>query len=72
MRTNSTLTGLATAFSLAIFGLLSGCTPMVAGQMAEGGYSAAKSALGALNPTTTGGDERQRVIPLCHNRCPLG
>lgn len=35
---------------------------MVTGGMAEGGFNAAKTALGALSPTTAGADERQKRI----------
>lgn len=72
MGRNSALSRLYTVVGLAALGLAGGCTPMVAGQMAEGGYSAAKSALGALNPTATGGDERQKRIQATLNGVNVG
>lgn len=72
MRMNRIMGGLLTAVGLASLGLLGACTPMVTGQMAEGGYSAARSALGALNPTTTGADERQRAIQATLNGVNVG
>lgn len=72
MGTNSTLAGLLTAMGLATLSLFGGCTPIVAGQMAEGGYTAAKSAFGALNPTTAGADERQKRIQAVLNEINVG
>lgn len=71
MHPTLTFSGTKAAASLIFLGLLYGCAPM-AGQMAEGGYSAAKSALGALNPTTTGADERQRAIQATLNDVNVG
>lgn len=48
------------AVTTVVLTLFSGCAPMVSGQMAEGGFNAAKSALGALSPTAAGADERQK------------
>lgn len=45
---------------------------MVTGQMAEGSFSAAKSALGSLNPTTTGTDERQKRLQATLNKIDVG
>ncbi len=61
----------AAAVALAA-GLLGGCTPMVTGQMAEGGINVAKSAFGALSPTTAGADERQRSIQAKLNDVDVG
>lgn len=72
MRINGRLGALAPVLGLALAGLISGCTPMVAGQMAEGGYSAAKTAFGALNPTSSGSDERQRAIQATLNSVNIG
>lgn len=72
MGANRIFTGLLMAMGLVAITLGGGCTPMIAGQMAEGSYTAAKSALGALNPTTTGGDERQRNIQATLNEVDVG
>jgi hypothetical protein len=64
--------GLASAAGLTSLVLLVGCTPMVTGQMAEGGINAAKSAFGALSPTTAGADERQRRIQASLNKVNVG
>lgn len=71
MATQRKLSGPAALVALATLGLLSACAP-ITGQMAEGGYSAAKSALGALNPTATGTDERQRAIQATLNGVNVG
>lgn len=72
MNANTVLTRLCTAVGIAMLGLIGGCTPMVTGQMAEGGFSAAKSALGALSPTTAGADERQKRIQTTLNDIEVG
>ena len=41
---------------------LSGCTPMMAGQMAEAGYNVAKTTLGGTDATTAVADERQKKL----------
>ena len=41
-------------------------------QMAEGGFNAAKSALGALSPTSAGADERQKRIQAVLNDVNVG
>jgi hypothetical protein len=64
--------GLWAAIGIATLSLFVGCTPMVTGQMAEGGFSAAKSALGALSPTTAGADERQKRIQAALNDIEVG
>lgn len=53
-------TRIRSIIGLATLGLVGACTPMVTGQMAEGGFNAARSALGALSPTAAGADDRQR------------
>src|SRR3546814_14948696 len=45
---------------------------MVSGTMAEGGLSAAKSAFGALSPTSAGADERQKRIQAVLNEVNAG
>lgn len=72
MGANRTLTGLMSAIGLAALGFLGGCTPMVTGQMAEGGFNAAKSALGALSPTAAGADERQKRMQATLNETDVG
>ncbi|HLU00909.1 MAG TPA: hypothetical protein VKZ70_14345 [Burkholderiaceae bacterium] len=52
--------------------LTSACTPIVTGQMAEGGLSAAKTAFGALSPTAAGTDERQLRIQNTLNEVDVG
>jgi|SRR5690606_30925365 len=52
--------------------VVSGCTPIVTGQMAEGGISVAKSAFGALSPTAAGTDERQLRIQTALNGVEVG
>lgn len=64
--------GLLAAVGLVTLSLLAGCAPMVAGQMAEGGLSAAKSAFGALSPTAAGTDERQKRIQATLNEINVG
>lgn len=72
MGTKRTLAGPLTAIGFAAMSLLGGCAPMVAGQMAEGGLSAAKSAFGALSPTAAGADERQKQIQATLNEIDVG
>lgn len=72
MNANTVLAGLYTAVGIATLTLVGGCTPMVTGQMAEGGFSAAKSALGALSPTTAGADERQKRMQATLNEIDVG
>lgn len=72
MNANKILAGLGTAIAVATLSLFGGCTPMVTGQMAEGGFSAAKSALGALSPTTAGADERQKRMQATLNEIDVG
>lgn len=72
MNANTVLAGLYTAVGIATLTLAGGCTPMVTGQMAEGGFSAAKSALGALSPTTAGADERQKRMQATLNEIDVG
>ena len=72
MDANRTLAGLLAALGLAALGFAGGCAPMVTGQMAEGGFSAARSALGSLNPTAAGADERQKRIQATLNEIDVG
>jgi len=72
MSMKRTLACLSTVIGFAALNLLGGCTPMVTGQMAEGGFSAAKSALGALSPTTAGADERQKHMQATLNEIEVG
>ena len=72
MNANRTLAGLLTVTAFATASLLGGCAPMMTGQMAESGFSAAKSAFGTLNPTATGTDERQKRIQATLNEINIG
>ena len=69
---NTTRSRLVTVLGLATLGLVGECTPMVTGQMAEGGFSAAKTALGALSPTAAGADDRQRRMQAALNETDVG
>lgn len=52
---------------------LGGCTPMMAGQMAEAGYNVARTSLGgAASPTTLGADERQKRLQAVLNAVEIG
>ena len=52
---------------------LGGCTPMMAGQMAEAGYNVARTSLGVTaNPTTLGADERQKRLQAVLNSVDIG
>lgn len=44
------------------FGALPGCTPMMAGQMAEAGYNVAKTTLGGSDASTAVAEERQKKL----------
>ena len=72
MDASKTLAGLLTVIGLAALGFSGGCTPIMTGQMAEGGFSAAKSALGGWNPTATGADERQKRLQATLNETDVG
>ena len=72
MRNYRRFNRLTTAVGLATASLLAACAPIGTGNMAEGGYSAAKSALSALNPTASGTDERQRAIQATLNDVNVG
>ncbi len=72
METKRFWEGLRGVAAMAILGLLGACTPMVSGQMAEGGLNVAKTAFGALSPTTAGADERQRRIQATLNKVDVG
>ena len=71
MRAKRMLGGLMAAIGCATLALGSGCAP-ITGQMAEGGYTAAKSALGALSPTAAGADERQKRLQATFNEIDVG
>lgn len=45
---------------------------MLSGQMAEGGFNVAKSAIGSLSPTTAGADERQKRMQATLNEIEVG
>lgn len=51
---------------------LAGCTPMLAGQMAEAGYNAAKSSLGGAGDSAVGADQRQKRLQSVLNSVEIG
>lgn len=51
---------------------LAGCSPMLAGQMAEAGYNVAKTSLGQPDLSATGADERQRKLQAILNGVEVG
>lgn len=51
---------------------LAACSPMMAGQVAEAGYNAAKNTLGGSGLSSTGGDERQQKIQTAMNAIEIG
>lgn len=54
-------------------GLVSGCTPMVAGQVAEAGYNMAKSTLGSTaSLSSIGADDRQKRLQALLNDADIG
>ncbi|WP_353150694.1 hypothetical protein [Pollutimonas bauzanensis] len=69
---NRIATILANAVSGAGLIVLVGCTPMLAGQMAEAGYNAAKSSLGGTSDATTGASERQKLLQSTLNSVEIG
>lgn len=72
MDANRMSSRLITSVGMAALFLMAGCTPMVTGQMAEGGFSAAKTALGALSPTAAGSDDRQKRMQTTLNDIDVG
>jgi len=53
--------------------ILSACSPMMAGQVAEAGYNVARTSLGvSQNPTTLGADERQKRLQAVLNSVEIG
>lgn len=63
---------LANAVSGAGLVVLVGCTPMLAGQMAEAGYNAAKSSLGGTGDAASGATERQKQLQSTLNSVEIG
>lgn len=69
---------LAVTTGIAGLALTAGCSPMLAGQMAEAGYHAAKTTLsGEPSPASTGqsaggADERQKKLQLVLNSVDIG
>lgn len=62
--------GVLCATGLAV---LAGCSPMVAGQVAEAGYNVARTSLGVSpNPTALGTDERQKRLQATLNSVDIG
>jgi hypothetical protein len=61
---------LAATISAAGFVLMAGCSPLVAGQMAEAGYHAAKTTLSG--DSSTGSDVRQKKLQLALNSIDIG
>lgn len=51
---------------------LSGCAPMLAGQMAEAGYNVARTTLGGSGPSAAGADERQKKLQSILNSVDVG
>lgn len=54
------------------FAVLAGCTPMMAGQMAEAGYNVAKTTLGGPDLSAQGADERQKRLQAVLNGAEIG
>ena len=68
---------IASIISLLSFSLLAGCAPMVAGQVAEAGYNAAKTSLGGAfgatdKATAAGEDPRQQKMQSVLNSVEVG
>lgn len=61
---------LSAAISAAGLVLMAGCSPLVAGQMAEAGYHAAKTTLSG--DSSTGSDARQKKLQLALNSIDIG
>lgn len=61
---------LAAAISATGLVLMAGCSPLVAGQMAEAGYHAAKNTLGG--DSSAGSDARQKKLQLALNSIDIG
>lgn len=53
-------------------GALTGCAPMLSGQMAEAGYNAVKSSLGGADASSVGADERQKKLQAIFNSVDIG
>lgn len=63
---------LAITISAAGVAVLAGCAPMLAGQMAEAGYNAAKSSLGGVGGAATDAAERQKRLQSVLNSVEIG
>ncbi|HUG59005.1 MAG TPA: hypothetical protein VL002_12285, partial [Candidimonas sp.] len=63
---------LSIAISGAAFAVLAGCTPMLAGQMAEAGYNVAKTSLGGTSDSATGANQRQKQLQSILNSVDIG
>jgi len=66
------ITLLVMAASVTGFGVLAGCTPMMAGQMAEASYNVAKTTLGGADASAVGADERQKRLQAILNGIDIG
>ncbi len=53
-------------------GILAGCTPMLAGQMAEAGYKVAKTTLSGADGSASGADDRQKRLQSTLNSVDVG
>ncbi len=64
------------AFTLAVSGaglaVLAGCSPMMAGQVAEAGYNAARTTLGVDPAASTAAVERQKRLQTVMNSIEIG
>jgi hypothetical protein len=67
-----TLTRAAAALCIVGSTSLAGCSPMLAGQMAEAGYNVAKNTLGQPDLSAQGADERQRKLQAVLNKVEVG
>jgi len=62
----------AAAACVAGLGLLAACSPMMAGQVAEAGYSAARNTFGMGDLASAGGAERQQKLQAIMNATEIG
>ena len=69
---NRLVTFLTIAVGTTGLGALSGCSPMMAGQMAEASYNVAKTTLGGADPSAAGVDERQKRLQAILNSVDIG
>lgn len=63
---------LVIAMSGTTLAVLAGCTPMMAGQMAEAGYNVAKTSLGGASDSATGANQRQKQLQSILNSVDIG